>query len=359
VETELWPNLLRSAGKRGIPVLIANGRISDRTLGRYRLVRDLVRQATDAVRLACVQSPLDAERFAAIGLPADRIRVTANIKFSRGVRPAADGEAGRVLADAIGAAPGDEIWIGGSTAEGEETALLAAFDSLPLRCAGRRLLVLAPRRPERFDRVAEILSKRGGAWRRRSRQVAGLAAAPPSPDLVSAPAAGLRLDAASSAGRPERCVSDTRRSVPRPAALRSNAGSSGPGPGSEVVLLDTLGELPLLYASATVAFVGGSLAPIGGHNLVEPAAHGVAPIFGPHIANARDVAARLLEAGGAFQIADAPGLAFLFKRLAEDPTMRARAGERARRVVEEGSGALDRTVVELLPFLANAVEVTA
>jgi len=118
-----------------------------------------------------------------------------------------------------------------------------------------------------------------------------------------------------------------------------------------VVLLDTLGELPSLYSAAVVAFVGGSLAPVGGHNIIEPASNGVAPIFGPHVQNFRDIAARLLEAGGAFQVRNAEELKDLFGRLATDSALRRDSGERARRVVLDNAGSLEATVREILPYL--------
>jgi 3-deoxy-D-manno-octulosonic-acid transferase len=316
VETELWPNLLIEAATRRVPILIVNGRLSDRAFRRYRLAAPLFARALEGVRIACVQSPLDAERFARLGLAEAKIRVTGNVKFAA----SAERHDGSAMREAVGAGPSDEVWVAGSTAEGEEEAVLTAFRALPANGV-RRVLVLAPRRPERFEDVGRLLASTGLAWRRRSE---------PDGSAVARPAA--------------------REGIPGSGLAAIGAD----GEATRAVLLDTMGELSPLYAAATVAFVGGTLAPIGGHNVIEPAASGVAPVFGPHIQNVRDVAARLLEAGGAFQVQDAAGLASTFARLAADPELRGRAGESARGVVEANAGALEATLREIRPFLTSS-----
>ena len=293
VETELWPNLVLEAAARRIPVMVVNGRLSDRAFRRYRLASSLFAHALARLSCVCTQTSLDAERFAALGAPRDRIHVTGNIKFAT-VAPAKDGGATRT---ALGLPPDVELWVCGSTAEGEEDAAIAAFRALP-ETGPRRLLVLAPRRPARFDAVASLLASSEIPWSRRS-------------------------------------------------AGRAPSGAAG----KEILLLDTLGELASLYAAAAVAFVGGTLAARGGHNIIEPAACGVAPVFGPHVENVRDVAARLLEADGAFAVRDAAALTRTFVRLAGDPELRRRAGERARALVASQSGALEATLREIRPYL--------
>jgi 3-deoxy-D-manno-octulosonic-acid transferase len=315
VETEIWPNLLAAADRCGVPVVIVNGRISDGSVGRYRFAAPLLRRALGSVRLACVQTDLDARRFKALGVDPDCIRVTGNMKFSLDAtvekQDAASGQDARRARLGLGA--GDELWIGGSTAEGEEDAVIAAFEALPPLPGGRRVLLLAPRRPERFEDVASKLASRGGRWARWSRL----------------PKTG-----------PEQTTAPTSAQVsPQP---------------SEIVLLDTMGELAAMYALATVAFVGGSLAPIGGHNVLEPAAQGVAPVFGPNVQNFRDAASRLLEAGAAFQARDAGDLKRIFLELASDPARREEAGAAARRVIQENSGALAKTMQEILPCLPGS-----
>ena len=171
VETEIWPNLLAAAARCGVPVVIVNGRISDRSVRRYRFAAPLLRQALGTVRLACVQTDLDAGRFRALGMDPERIRVTGNMKFS--LEPVAekrDAAASRPeRAARLELGPSDELWIGGSTAEGEEDAVIAAFEGLPPLPNGRRVLLLAPRRPERFEDVASKLASKGVRWARWSR----------------------------------------------------------------------------------------------------------------------------------------------------------------------------------------------
>lgn len=290
VETELWPNLILEAARREIPILLANGRLSDRAFRRYRLAAPLLAESLRSLRIACLQTELDRDRFVRLGLPPERARITGNLKFAAPV--AVDDPSSLLAALRI---DGREIWLAGSTAEGEEDIVIRAFLSAS-REAPQRVLVLAPRRPERFDAVAKILERSGVSFIRRS-----------SP--MTAP------------------------SAPR------------------IVLLDSLGELSALYRAATVAFIGGTLAPIGGHNIIEPAAHGLAPIFGPHIENVREVASRLLEVGGAFQVSDERGLVDLFQRLGTQPETRLTAGHNARDLVQRSARALDDTVREILPFL--------
>lgn len=448
VETELWPNLLFEAQRRAVPVIVVNGRISDNAFRRYRLVVPLIRRVLRAVRVACVQSDLDAERFESLGLPRERIRMTGNIKFSQtgpapAVRSGAAPNSGSVappspstdsprgdptdvpqgsqriapnvssadhlqvslpgtsLSTFSGTPPGksdspssnqtagaetpgsrarsglgadldDEIWVAGSTAEGEEIAVLAAFDALTPPARGRRILVLAPRRPERFERVAGLLASRGGAWRRRSE----LPHEPRIGPLTSHSSGLLAGRSTAIQSTLSMAPASTGPTLSPSSSEREQTGSPSTGPCSdhtvsrswpsigqqeasyarEVVLLDTLGELPALYEAATVAFVGGSLARVGGHNLIEPAASGVAPIFGPHIQNTRDVASRLLAGGGAFQVRHAGELTALFGHLAADPGLRMRAGESARRIVLANAGALERTLREILPFLEGLGE---
>jgi 3-deoxy-D-manno-octulosonic-acid transferase len=261
------------------------------------------------VSRACLQTPLDAERFVRLGLPRERIRVTGNLKFAASAAATACDP--HPILSTLGVGAEDELWVAGSTAEGEEAAILDAFAHLPPPVRGRRLLVIAPRHAERFEAAAKIAAASGLSWVRRSHD---------------------------------------------PSGERSSraAGHRPPEGGARVILLDTLGELPLLYAAATVAFVGGSLVPVGGHNIIEPAANGVAPVFGPHIQNFREAAALLLEAGGAFQVWNAGELKDLFARLASDETLRRNSGERAKKVVLENSGSLDATIREILPYLRPA-----
>jgi len=395
VETEIWPNLLVEARRREVPILIVNGRLSDRAFRYYRLAAPLFARAMRCVSLGCLQTPLDAERFARIGLPPERIRVTGNVKFASSAA-APGGDPGPILG-ALGVEEGDELWVAGSTAEGEEEAVLAAFESLPPPLRGRRILVIAPRHPARFEVAARMLAASRLPWGRRSetamgettregaeRRPAGAGAGGAvgtgnsvgghGPGSVDREAGDAGPDArAMFAGGADRgggpggrtpgegagdLVRDVETDGRRPGDSRGTEPrvAHGGGPSREagsarVVLLDTLGELPSLYAAAAVAFVGGSLAPVGGHNIIEPAASGLAPVFGPHVQNFRDAAARLLEAGGAFQVRNPGELKDLFGRLAADKALRQDSGEKARRVVLDNAGSLEATVREILPYL--------
>ena len=284
LETELWPNLYLACHRRGIPLLIANARLSQRSLRGYRLARGLMRATLEGVSVAA-QSAEDAARFRALGADPARVVEAGNLKFDVVLPPTVERD-GAALRAAIGAAR--PVWVAGSTHAGEEEQLLEAHRRLRQSHAAA-LLVLAPRHPPRFAEVAALLERRGIAFQRR-----------------------------------------TDRRAPAAAA--------------EVLLLDTLGELVAFYAAGDVAFVGGSLVPVGGHNLLEPAALGRALVSGPATFNAPAVA-RLLVASGALAIvADATGLAVRLEELIADPAARARAGEAGRAVVAANRGAIARVL---------------
>lgn len=290
VETEIWPVFLFEASGRGIPVGIVNGRISDRSFRRYRLARPLLRRCLRTLAFVGAQSTADAERFAALGAPAGRVEVTGNLKIDQAAAaPRTGAPTLEALERALALPPGPRL-VAGSTHRGEEAALIAAFGRLRQEAPDLRLL-LAPRHPERLPEVERLLAESGYRWARRSQ---------------------------------------------RP--------GTGDDPAPDVVLVDTIGELAALYGLADLAFVGGSLVPIGGHNLLEPAAHGRAPLFGPHVHNFREIARALNEAGGAVPVADASALADTAARLLADPTRRAALGARAQGVVEAGRGATARTL---------------
>jgi 3-deoxy-D-manno-octulosonic-acid transferase len=293
LETELWPNLLRALREAKVPAVLANGRISDRSYRRYRWVRGLFRRVLRDIELFCMQSEEDARRIISLGAPPERVLVTGNLKME-----APSGDAGaeqlwrRLLH--LGQAP---VVVAGSTHRGEETIVLDAFQAVQPAADGVRL-VLAPRHPERLDEVETLARSRGLPVVRRSR--------------VS------------------------------------------PGNGAPVVLLDTMGELASLYAVADVIFVGGSLVPVGGHNVVEPALHAKAVLFGPHMSNFRDAAAMLLRADAAIQVGDGPALASALERLLGDAPARQALGQAAWRAVRAHQGACVRTIAALERVLALA-----
>jgi 3-deoxy-D-manno-octulosonic-acid transferase len=305
METELWPNLFKECEHRGVPLVLASARLSAKSVSRYRRLGSLFRGIFSATSLIAAQTPKDAERFVAIGAQSARTRVIGNIKFdmelSEGVA-----DRGRALRASFGARP---IWIAGSTHAGEEEQVLAAHEELRAgRVGGANrtggasqadaLLLLVPRHPDRFRAVAELLRGRGLAFTTRSSGIAPDAATP-------------------------------------------------------VLLVDSVGELAALYASADVAFVGGSLVPIGGHNLLEPAALGVPVLTGPHHSNSQDVARLLLEQGAALQVAGAQELAAALARLLADPEERQRIGAIGRHIVESNRGSVARLLALIEPLLQD------
>jgi len=291
-ETEIWPNFLREAKRAGAYVVFVNGRISDRSFRGYRFWRFFVRRALGNADLFLMQTPEDARRLRELGAPPARVAVGGNLKFDlpEPERPA-------FLAELEQAAQGAPVVVAGSTMKGEEEQLL---DALRVSCevkGPRPVLVLAPRHPERFSAVAQLLDARG-----------------------------LRV---------------IRRSAWR---------TDGQRP--EVVLLDTLGELAGAYAAATVAFVGGSLVPHGGHNPIEPALWAKPVLFGPSMDNFRSIAQALVEARGAFQVKSAHALGILLATLLNDAEACQRAGAAARAVVERERGASARCAERIAALLA-------
>lgn len=286
IETELWPNFLRSLARRRIPAMIANGRISDRSFRRYRWVRWLMRRVLADVSVFAMQTEEDARRIIALGAPPSRVVVTGNLKSDLVPEPIGDDTSAwrerlRLGADA-------RLWIAGSTHRGEEVVVLDAFLRARTRCPDLALL-LAPRHPERAGEVEDLVRERGLAAARRSR---------------------LPADGA---------------------------------PGA-VVILDTVGELAALYALAEVVFVGGSLVPVGGHNVLEPAMRGKPVLVGPHMSNFREGAELLQRSGGGLVVKDGPELERELTRLLEDRDLARRMGEAARQAFAGRQGAVSATL---------------
>ncbi|WP_297527474.1 lipid IV(A) 3-deoxy-D-manno-octulosonic acid transferase [Thiohalobacter sp.] len=295
METEIWPNLFAATAARGIPVILANARLSARSARGYRRLAGLTRDTLRCLAGIAAQSQADADRFRALGASPDVLQVLGNTKFDVGF-PASL----REQAEGLRAAWGRDrpVWVAGSTHEGEEEEILAAHRRL-LQRHPDALLVLVPRHPERFDSVAERLQ--GGGW-----QVA-------------------------------------RRSAQAPVTRDT-----------QVHLGDTMGELPLLYAAGDLAFVGGTLVPVGGHNPLEPAALGRPVLFGPHRFNSAEISRLLLEAGAAFEVQDADSLAERLRVLFSDVTERNAVGERGAEVVAANRGARDRLLAWVEGLLGRA-----
>jgi 3-deoxy-D-manno-octulosonic-acid transferase len=292
VETEIWPNQLAECARAAVPVVFASARVSERSTRRYQQCGALIRPALAAVVTVAAQSATDAERFVRLGVPAARAHVCGNIKFDRMLDPAITA---RAAALRVRYAASRFLWVAGSTHAGEERAALAAHQQLLRSTAA--VLVLAPRHAPRFAEVAAMLASQGVRFVRRSE--------------------------AASAGEP-----------------------------ADVVLLDTIGELSDFYAAADLAFVGGSLVEIGGHNLLEPAQLGVATLSGPHQFSSPEIAKALLDARAVRIVADAEELSSVVSALAADPAARSALGEAARRAVAANRGALERVIALVGSLLA-------
>jgi len=294
-ESEFWPNFVRLVRRGGTRIAVVNARVSDRSLPRYLRLRALWRRVLGDLDLFLAQSDEDARRLVAIGAPEARVSVAGNLKFD--VQPPELLPAVEMLRRIL--QPATAVVVCGSTAEGEEPIVLRAFSAV-LEKHPRTVLILAPRRPERFDAVADLLVASGLKFWRRS-QLAG------------------------------------------------NESLSG-----GVVLLDTIGELAALYSLAAVAFVGGSLVPRGGHNILEPGQFGVATLVGPHTENFRDIVG-IFERAGAVRRTSPEGFAGELLRLLDDADAGARQelGQRAAEVVRHQRGASERTVAALASLLAH------
>jgi 3-deoxy-D-manno-octulosonic-acid transferase len=298
METELWPNLYRECRRRRIPLVIASARLSRRSSDRYRRLGALFRETVAGGVVVAAQGEGDAERFRSLGAAAERTYVTGNLKFDLAL-PADIAARGRRLREQY--APGRPVWVAGSTHGGvEEEAVLEAHRSVSALHPGT-LLVLAPRHANRFGEVAGWLERQGIAVVRRSA----------SPG--ASPAAGA----------------------------------------CNVLLLDTLGELLEFYAAADVAFVGGSLARIGGHNLLEPAALGLPVLTGPDNSHGEEVARLLLDCGAAEIVRNAAELASKVSELLSDEARRVEIGQRGRAAVERNRGALEKLLHLIDPLLRS------
>jgi 3-deoxy-D-manno-octulosonic-acid transferase len=293
VETEFWPNLLTACRRSGIPVAVVNGRVSDRSLPRYLRLRSLWQRILAGVSIVLAQSEEDVKRLKAIGAPAGRVSFGGNLKFDvRSAEPAAITTALREKLTA-----GARVLVCGSTLEGEEEILLEAFQQLR-KIIPDCVMILAPRHPERFGRVAQLLKNRNEQTVRRSNW------------------------------------------MKRPAKIK---------PGT-VVLLDSIGELASVYALASVAFVGGSLIPGGGHNPLEPAQFAVPVVMGNHYANFRSIIDTLVYAE-ALKLATRETLVPILENLLTDPEAANTLGVRALEVFHHQSGATGRAITALLGLL--------
>ena len=289
IETEIWPNLYAHLRRAGVPVVVVNGRISDRALPQYLRWAGLFRPALAAVRLVCARSPENAARFISLGVAPERVKITGNLKFDCPV-PQVD----QISPPLRAALHGRRVLVAGSTHAGEEETALAAARRALENGGAPIAVVLAPRHAARLEEVAGLLDREGVTWTRRS-------------------------------------------------ALDSDPPQDAGNTPLLVILLDTHGELASLYAVADVALLGGTLVPVGGHNPLEAAAGSVPTVSGPHLHNLRDTAAVLQASGALVPAADPEEAAALLARLLANPGESSRRGEAARCALEQHAGATART----------------
>lgn len=291
METEIWPNLIAACARRRVPMFCVNVRLSKRSMRGYRRYRGLLAPALRSIDHFAAQNRADARRLIHLGARAERVSVTGSLKFDIEL-PAAALENARAVRRHWGARP---VWLAGSTHEGEEAQVLDAFARLK-REVGDLLLVIAPRHPQRFKRVFKLCARRGFAAELRSKNL-------PHGDGGGGDANRL------------------------PAA-------------TDICVADTMGELPVLIAAADVAFIGGSLTPLGGHNVLEASAAETAVVFGPHMFNFAAIADQLVQHAAGIQVANADELAEVVQRLLADPNLRRQYAARGRALLQKNRGAL-------------------
>ena len=293
-ETELWPNLFRCLGRLQVPIVVVNGRLSSRSFRRYAAVRPFARRVLGNVSLVLAQSDASAQRFRHLGVPTRRVWTVGNTNIDRALKQAHSVQP-HPMAQSMA---GRRVLVAGSTHDGEESILVSVYRRLRERFPDL-CLVLAPRHLERVEAIV-------------------------------------------------RHVRASRLSVIRRSRYQGEAGIC-----ADVVLLDTLGELVSFYRFCTVAFVGGSLVPVGGHNILEPAMFGKPLLFGPHMHHFPELAGLLSNAGGAMQVRDEAHLYAQAAYLLANPSQGAAMGRRARQVLEANSGALERTCESIAALLGK------
>jgi 3-deoxy-D-manno-octulosonic-acid transferase len=322
-ETELWPNLLRSCGKKGVPIALFNGRISEKSFRRYRLFRLFFKNYLKYISLFLMQTEEDRNRAVEIGASVDKTRVVGNLKFDQPLpsftpleSPAIHGgdkapsfltgftqDTLTEMARSLQPRGVETFLIAGSTHSGEEEILLSLFKDLR-KIDPHLVLILAPRHLERLEEIERILKRESVSWIRKT-------------------------------------------------SLSSDRGQSDEDPKKlpEVILLDTMGELMNLYSLGTLVFIGGSLVPVGGHNPLEPLVFKKCVFFGPHMFHFSEISSHLIEAGGAIQVRGKEDLAFQVKRLLSDEGARKEVGEKGYQFLQKHRGAAEKTFEEIKPFI--------
>ena len=308
METELWPGFLHECKQQQIPVAIVNGRLSGQSFRRYRVIRSFMRRVLSSIRLAIMQTEDDAERLRALGMDAARTFVSGNMKFDAGTLPRTDALT-VAFRERFKLADDAPLVLAASTHDPEEVIILNSFRQVLTRSEIKARLMIAPRHPERFAEVADLLKATGLRWARRT------------------------------------------------------AAANASDRFAEVILLDSIGELHSVYSLASIVFVGGSVAKTGGHNILEPAAVGAAVITGPHTYNFQSIVETFLDAGAIVQLppmsdsAAIVELANVISELLADPAGRLKLGTIAQGLVNENRGATERTLQLLGSILSKPASV--
>jgi len=303
-ETELWPNLLRCSGKKGIPIVLFNGRISEKSFRGYLFFKFFFKECLKHVSLFLMQTEEDRMRIIEIGAASNNTKVVGNLKFDQTIS-SFNQEAMAEIAKSLGLHPKKKVFIAGSTHSGEEEILLTLFKDLR-KIDPYLVLILAPRHLERLEEVEEVLKKESLSWIRRS-------SCPTGHD-------------------------------------RTNEGSKE---SPEVILLDTMGELMSLYSLGTFIFVGGSLVPVGGHNPLEPLFFKKCVLFGPYMFHFSEISRSLIKAGGAIQVRGRDDLFSHLKHLLSDERTCKEIGERGYQFLQKHQGATEKTFKEIRPLLVS------
>lgn len=304
METELWPGFLRECKEQQIPVAIVNGRLSEQSFRRYRVIRRFMTQVLSSLSLAIMQTEGDAERLRALGMDASKTLVSGNLKFDAGTMPPTDSLT-MEFRERFALGGDSSLILAASTHAPEEVIILNSFRQTISRSVSKPRLIIAPRHPERFTEVADLLKASGLRWSRR-----------------------------------------TSRAVASDGQV-------------DVVLLDSIGELKSIYPLAAIVFVGGSIAKTGGHNILEPAALGASVITGPHTHNFQSIVESFVKAGAIIQLkpmsdsATIVELANVISELLTDPARRRELGGLAQSLVNENRGATERTLESLSSILSN------
>lgn len=340
MELEVWPNFIFAAHDRNIPVVVLNGRISDRSFARYRKIKGITRMFFGKLDCVLAQTQQYAERFRELGCPAERVLVTSSLKYDT-AQVADRVEGDESLAGQLNLA-GARLWVAGGTGDDEEKIILDVYQSLvqDSRFADLRLAVV-PRKPERFNEVAELIERRGFPLVRYS-QLKGAARGAGVPPLRGAgvPPALRGQDALVTEGRGRDGL-----------ATKDKGGT--PSPQSAVILGDTMGDLRKFYSLATVIFVGRSLVPMGGSDMMEAAALGKCTIFGPHAFNFRQTVEVLLQGQGAIQVADKDDLQKTMEKCLSDPAYAETIARSGQAVIRQNQGATARTMDVLRKMLST------